>query len=182
MVFTVLKDAGYYMLWVCRFTKRSWLHLCHFLSMQGDGISGDYLEQEALKTLYLINTRTKLMTKLVSPVLRPTYGCAMSHDGRRVACVTTNKTICVWSPWASEGMIPGLSLLKMNKRLDGGALHSLLGKHGPALINMPDSTHMPLVMQLAHGLHGEEFDIMVKWLQRAAGDANDNDAKNIKVR
>lgn len=145
-----------------------------------EAASGD--NDEELKTLYVINTNTGIKTELVSPKLEPTFGCAISENGCRVACVTSNKTIRVWSPWASEGMIPDLSLLKMNERLNSDSLNGLLIEHGPALINMPDSTCMPLTMQLVHAQCGEELDWMVEWLQRSSDAANAGVTEKIKVR
>lgn len=159
--------------------------------------------KDKLKTLYLVNRSTGLMTELASPMLNPPYGCAFSHDGRRVACVTHENVVRVWSPWACEGMIPDLSYLKMNRRLEKSTLQSLLDEYGPALINMPDAgempdadekpdanekleaRRMPFLMQLAWKLHAEEFDQIIDWLVEGgkvdggASDACSSDTSSI---
>lgn len=64
---------------------------------------------------------------------------ATSADGCRVACLSNDNQLIVWTPFACKGMIPDWNDLEVSGMGSSvQAVETLLKEHGPGLINYPD--------------------------------------------
>ncbi|CAD7705341.1 unnamed protein product, partial [Ostreobium quekettii] len=89
--------------------------------------------------------------KLAVPDLDPSMFMAMSEHGDKVACLTKDKRLIVWTPYAADGCIPDYNMVQAGRRGGQGAVgdgvEELLAKHGVSLLNYPDESGMNILFQ-----------------------------------
>ncbi|GMH43823.1 hypothetical protein BSKO_11757 [Bryopsis sp. KO-2023] len=71
--------------------------------------------------------------------LLPHKFMATSSDGRRVACLSDDNSVFVWTAFATKGSLPAWQDLEVSGECnDPVRMKELLEEHGPALLNFPD--------------------------------------------
>lgn len=132
------------------------------------------LEAETCSTL-IIADRLGLLPdlKLEGCNLAPSTLLVMSPDGRKVACMTMDQQICVWSAYAVRGLIPDYDLLTIGEKLDEeDYVETLMKDIGVSMLNYPATRGMSL---LQHALMDGKAQLR-NWLLKWAAD------NSIKVR
>lgn len=107
--------------------------------------------------------------------LRPDWLMAISPDGRKVACMKSDHTICIWSAYAVNGLIPDYELLKMDGNLyEKKIVKTMLDEVGVSILNYPGANGLSV---LYHALLDEKTKLggwCLKW-------ALDNSIKVVKA-
>lgn len=87
-----------------------------------------------------------------------------SADGCRVACLSIDNDLIVWTPFASKGMIPDwndLLVSGMGSSVD--TVEALLKEHGPGLINYPDHVELTIPFHAVLGRDSCLLRTLVSW-------------------
>lgn len=131
--------------------------------------------------LSLLNVDGKLEERtLYASDMQPARGCTLSPDGRRVACVSGNRTVRVWSARAVQGLLPDYFTLSKDKRLeDKTVIEALLERYGIAAFNLPDHTGMPFFMQAISFVDFKVFNSMDEWRSKEV--EREDASKGLKV-
>ncbi|GMH43794.1 hypothetical protein BSKO_11728 [Bryopsis sp. KO-2023] len=81
--------------------------------------------------------------------LLPHKFIATSYDGRRVACLSNNNSVFVWTAFATEGSMPAWNDLEvLGESADQAKMKELLEIHGPGLLNFPDHDKMTIPLHV----------------------------------
>ncbi|CAD7703777.1 unnamed protein product, partial [Ostreobium quekettii] len=96
--------------------------------------------------------------------LATTHLIAVSGDGRRIANVQEDRKIVVWTAYATKGCIPDYESLKAkNVFKEPAAMKALLDKHGPGVINVPDSSGMSNLIHFVDEKEKVLVETMMSW-------------------
>ncbi|GMH44608.1 hypothetical protein BSKO_12560 [Bryopsis sp. KO-2023] len=96
--------------------------------------------------------------------LLPHRFIAISHDGRRVACLSESGRLFVWNAYATQGCLPDWNDLSLaGDDSKGDVLDELLNSHGPGILNYPDHEARTIPMHAISERNHALLSKMVSW-------------------
>ncbi|GMH33162.1 hypothetical protein BSKO_00996 [Bryopsis sp. KO-2023] len=102
--------------------------------------------------------------RLLAPGMMPHKFCAISRDGRRVACMGKGSTIMVFNVYATEGCIPDQqTLLVHDLEHNKEVITEMLDTHGPSILNYPDYGGRTILLHALKRKNSELLTWMLGW-------------------